>query len=147
MARGTASWCDAALRPRGRARVARTGRRRRIGRGHVAGGHAITWSTWAPVWGAMWQAGEWRAHGNSGPWLVFRGGNAISVYRPLIYRRKIVSFLPCGTMFPHGLTLQVTWTRGKRPISSRTATIVWTRVHAISKSSTCVKLDLSKAIG
>ena len=22
----------------------------------------------------------------SGPWLVFRGGNAIGVYRPLIYR-------------------------------------------------------------
>ena len=48
-------------------------------RGHVAGGHAITRSTWAPVWGATWQAGEWRAHGCSGPWLDFRGGNAISV--------------------------------------------------------------------
>ena len=76
MARGIASGCDAALRPRGTARVARTGRRRRIGRGHVAGGHAITRTTWAPVWGATWQAGEWRAHGNSGPWLVFRGGYA-----------------------------------------------------------------------
>ena len=30
VARGTASGCDAALRPRGRARVARTGRRRRF---------------------------------------------------------------------------------------------------------------------
>ena len=30
MARGTASGCDATLRPRGRARVARAGRKRRI---------------------------------------------------------------------------------------------------------------------
>ena len=55
MARGTASGRDAALRPRGKARVARTGRRRRIGRGHVVGDHAIMRSTWAPVWGATWQ--------------------------------------------------------------------------------------------
>ena len=35
-------------------------------RGHVAKRHATTRVTWAPVWGAMWQAGKWRAHGNSG---------------------------------------------------------------------------------
>ena len=140
MARGTASRCNAALSPRGGARVARTWRRRRIGRGHVAGGHAITRSTWAPVWGATWQAGEWRAHGNSGPWLVFRAGNAYAYNRSLIYRRSFFLFLPCGTMSHTILTLQVTWTRGERPISSRTATIAWTRIHAISKSSTCVKV-------
>ena len=50
-------------------------------------------------------------------------------------------------MFPHGLTLQATWTCGERRTSSRTATIAWTRVHAISKSSTRVKCYLSKAIG
>ena len=44
----------------------------------------------------------WRAHGYSGPWLVFRGGNAIGVYRPLIYRGEISFCLQCGTMFPHG---------------------------------------------
>ena len=47
-------------------------------------------------------AGEdvmWRAHGYSGPWLDFRGGNAISVNRPLIYRGEFIFFLPCGTMF------------------------------------------------
>ena len=38
----------------------------------------------------------------SGPWLVFRGGNAIGVYRPLIYRGRFCFFFPCGTMFPHG---------------------------------------------
>ena len=50
VARGTASGCDAALRPRGRARVARTERKRRALARHVAGGHMITRSTWAPVW-------------------------------------------------------------------------------------------------
>ena len=76
----------------------------------------------------------------SGPWLVFCGGNALGIYRPLIYRGEILFFLPCGTMSHTVLTLQVTWTHGERPISSRTATIAWTRVHAISKSSTCVKV-------
>ena len=119
VARGTASGCDAALRPRGRARVACTGRRRHIGRGHVAGGHVITLSPWAPVWGATWQAGEWRAHANSEPWLDFRGGNAISVYRPLIYRRAFLFFLPCGTMSHTILLLQDTWQRAGRWILSK----------------------------
>ena len=44
----------------------------------------------------------WRAHGYSGPWLDFRGGNALGVYRPLIYRGENVFYLPCRTMFPHG---------------------------------------------
>ena len=48
-----------------------------------------------------------------------------------VYTQYFPLFAPCGTMFPHGLTLQVTWTRGECPISSRTATIAWTRVHAI----------------
>ena len=147
MARGTASGCDAALRPRGRARVARTGRRRRIGRGHVAGGHAIMRSTWAPVWGATWQAGEWRAHGNSGPWLDFRGGNAISVYRPLIYRRAFLFFLPCGTMSHTILLLQDTWRRTRRSILSKwlrsrgpesTRSLITTRAK---KESKWIKID------
>ena len=40
----------------------------------------------------------------SGPWLVFRGGNAIGVYRPLIYRGECIFFLPCGTMSHTGLS-------------------------------------------
>ena len=44
-------------------------------------------------------------------------------------------------MFPHGLTLQVTWTRGERRISPRTATIAWTRVHAIIKSARAKKRE------
>ena len=43
-----------------------------------------------------------------------------------IYTHYFLLFSTCGTMFPHGLTLQVTWTRGERPISSRTAMIAWT---------------------
>ena len=42
----------------------------------------------------------------SGPWLVFRGGNAICIYRPLIYRRRICFFLPCGTMSHTILTIR-----------------------------------------
>ena len=136
VARGTASGCDAALRPRGRAREARTARRRR---GHVAGGHTITRSTWAPVWGTTWQAGKWRAHGNSGPWLYVWGGNAISVYRPLIYRHICSFFLPCGTMFPHGLTCAGRVAAYRTSDAIRTVTIAWTRVHAIIKSITCAK--------
>ena len=43
MARGTASGCDAALRPRGSARVAHAGRRRPRGRVHVGArvGHHV----------------------------------------------------------------------------------------------------------
>ena len=40
----------------------------------------------------------WRTHGYSGPWLLFRGGNALGVYHPLIYRGECILFLPCGTM-------------------------------------------------
>ena len=46
-------------------------------------------------------------------------------------------------MFPHSLTLQLTWTRGECRISPRTATIEWTRVHAIIKSARAKKGNLS----
>ena len=45
-------------------------------------------------------------------------------------------------MFPHGFTLQATWTRGERWISPRTATIAWTRVHAITDQNTFGKSRL-----
>ena len=41
------------------------------------------------------------------------------------------------------LPLQVTWTCGERQISPRTATIAWTRVHAISDFNTCLKYGVS----
>ena len=61
----TASGCDAALRPRGRARVAHAGRVwRALTRGRVPRGQA----TQTPVRGATWrEAGKWRAHGLVGP--------------------------------------------------------------------------------
>ena len=130
MARGTNSGCDAALRPRGSARVARaggaqgapSGREATRPRGRPCG---------APHVGSVIEGIE----------TINRG-----IHSP-IYTHHFPFFSPCGTMFPHGLTLQATWTCGERRISSRTATIAWTQVHVISKSSTCVKCYLSKAIG
>ena len=52
MARGTNSGCDATLRPRGSARVARAGGAQAR---QVAGGHA---ATWAPVLGATYRFGN-----------------------------------------------------------------------------------------
>ena len=78
----------------------------------------------------------------SGPWLVFRGGNAIGVYRPLIYRGKIIFCLPCGTMFPHGSYLAGDVAAWRASDRIRAAEIAWTRVHAIIKCSTCVLLTL-----
>ena len=37
-----------------------------------------------------------------------------------IYTRQSIFLSPCGTMFPHGLTLQATWTRAKRRIQAHT---------------------------
>ena len=47
VARGTNSGCDAELRPRGNAKVARAGGAQGAAKWH--GGHG---ATWAPVWGA-----------------------------------------------------------------------------------------------
>ena len=83
----------------------------------------------------------WRAHGYSGPWLVFWGSNAIGVYRPLIYRGENILLLPCGTMFPHGLTSArhvAAWRASDPAGSDRGASIVWTGVHAITRSNTCL---------
>ena len=51
-------------------------------------------------------------------------------------------------MFPHGLlTLQATWRlcgrqiKSERRRSNRRASIAWTRIHAIARSSTCLKID------
>ena len=88
-------------------------------------------ATWAPVWGATCRGAERHVR------IVNRG-----ILSP-IYAQLFPSFNPCGTMFPHVSVLQVTWTRGECPIFSRTATIAWTRVHAIIKCSTCVLLTLS----
>ena len=72
----------------------------------------------------------------SGPWLVFRGGNAIGVYRPLIYRGAFHFFLPCGTMSHTILTLQVTWRRDERRIELEAFNRV-DRSPRDHRSSTC----------
>ena len=60
-----------------------------------------------------------------------------------IYTDHLLFFSPCGTMFPHGLTcagrVATYWT----PDAIRTATITWTRVHAIVKFNTCANTNLS----
>ena len=74
----------------------------------------------------------WRAHGYSGPWLDFRGGNALGVYRPLIYRGENVFYLPCGSMFPHGSYLAGDLAARRASDFGSTAMIAWTRVHGIT---------------
>ena len=67
----------------------------------------------------------------SGTWLVFRGGNAIGVYRPLIYRGACIFFLPCGTMSHTTLKFAGDVAAYRAFDAPRTAEIAWTRVHAI----------------
>ena len=90
-------------------------------------------STWAPVWGATWrhEVRMWRAHGYSGPWLDFRGGNAIGVNRPHIYRGEAIFFLPCGTMSHTVLILAGDVAAWRASDRSRTAEII---VHLFIKS-------------
>ena len=123
VARGTNSGCVAALRPRGSARVARAGGaqdapsgREDMPRERPCG---------APRIGSVIDGKE----------TINRGINSP------IYTHHFPLFSSCGTMFPHGLTLQVTWTCGERRISPRTATIAWTRVHAIIKSARAKKKE------
>ena len=111
VARRTNSGCDVALRPHGSARVACVGGALGAPSGRVTRGRPCG----APRTGSVIEGIE----------IINRG-----IHSP-IYTQYFPLFAPCGTMFPHGLTLQVTWTRGERPISSRKATIAWTRVHAI----------------
>ena len=62
-------------------------------------------------WGAPRGERGWWVEGPrvSGPWLVFRGGNAIGVYRPLIYRGAAFFFFRVGLCPTRHLSLQVTW--------------------------------------
>ena len=65
MARGNASGCNAALRPRGRARAAHTGRAcgANVWPGATRTGHADA----CEGRHVAREAGEWRAHGLVGP--------------------------------------------------------------------------------
>ena len=62
----------------------------------------------------------------------------------LIYMHYFPLFLLCGTMFPHGLTCEGRVATYRTSDAIRTVTIAWTRVHAIVKSITCAKGDLSE---
>ena len=75
---GPPRMCDAALRPRGRARLARAGRRWRTRGGHVAGGLAVHADACEGRHVVDGGAGSWRAHGHSGTLVREGGGNAIS---------------------------------------------------------------------
>ena len=115
----------------------------------MAGGHADA-SRRRPcraprgMWGG---AGRWRAHGNSGTLVTVGDGNAMKTKGSSpIQPQQTQIFSPCGTMFPHGFTLQATWTRGQRRISPRTTTIAWTRVHAIINQARAFKTHVSEMI-
>ena len=110
MARGTTNGCDVPLTPRGRA----------------AEGPRGAWVT--------------RVHVS---YIVYNI-HIISLFIELANLSNPLPYLYASFPFifsvwdyvPHGfLTLQVTWTSGERPISSWTASIAWTRVHAISKTT------------
>ena len=122
MARGTNSGCDAALRPRGSARVARvggaqgapSGREATRPRGRPCG---------APRVGSVIEGIETINRGSHSP----------------IYTHHFPFFSLCGTMFPHALTCagRVAAQQASDPVGlDRKALIAWTRVHAIVRSST-----------
>ena len=90
-------------------RVARARHRWRTGRGHVAGGHACPRGSTRQMEGPR----------VSGPWFVDWGGNPNALPRPTFWSHFSSFFLPCGTMFPHGSNVQVTWRLHGRWIISR----------------------------
>ena len=55
-------------------------------------------------------------------WLDLKGDMTILTGEsvPLFNHKNLPIFLPCGTMFPHGFTLQATWTCGERRIQAQT---------------------------
>ena len=133
---------DVALRPRGRTRVAHAGR--------AYGADVWPGATRTPVRGATWRGGL--VSGTRGPWLVFWGGNALGVNRPLIYRGKILFFLPCGTMFPHGFFFRVGLCSHTGDVDARRASNLLTdgydRVDPSPRdhqSNTCANPGLSEA--
>ena len=96
--------------------------------GHVAGGHATTQvHVGARVGRHVSRSREETL------------GQLIGESSPLFNRVLPLYFFRVGLCSHTVLTLQATWTRGERRISSWTATIAWTRVHAISDSGTCRK--------
>ena len=129
MARGTNSGCNAALRPRGSARVARAG-----GAQGAPSGKEATWPRGrpcgAPRVGSVIEGIETINRGSHSP----------------IYTHHFPFFSPCGTMFLHNLTCagRVAAQQASDPVGpDRKASIAWTRVHAIVRSSTWGKSRLS----
>ena len=97
-------------------------------RGHVAGGHATTQvHVGARVGRHVSRSREETL------------GQLIGESSPLFNRVLPLYFFRVGLYSHTVLTLQATWMRDERRISSWTATIAWTRVHAISDSGTCRK--------
>ena len=70
--------------------------------------------------GAPRGKGGWRLEGPrvSGPRLGDWGGNTNALPHPTFYTDDFHFFLPCGTMFPHVSSVQVTWRQRKRRIQS-----------------------------
>ena len=139
MACGTASRCDAALRPRGRARVARARRTWRFTRGRRPRG--------CPG-GTPRGIGAFAYGGPTG--IVGHGKKLGAVtqmrYRAPIFKRDIPWFFLRVGLCSH--TSYLCRTRGSSMTvgSKCKASIAWIRVHAIINHSTCLKYRLSEAI-
>ena len=124
-------------------------RKRRTGRRRVAGGHAYPRVHADARVGrhvAQVGVGIWRAHGLVGP------GKKFGVVTQMRYRAPIFILTIYLYLFRVGLcsryVLPFAGDVDARLASDsiRTAEIAWTRVHAIIKSSTCTKYNLSDAI-
>ena len=79
-------------------------------------------STQMPGWRHM-ASGGWHVKGLwvSGPWLDSWGGNANALDRPTFYTHQLLSFSPCGTMFPLIFSLQYTRQNKARQMQSKTS--------------------------
>ena len=123
-------------------RVAHERRRRRTGRGHMAGGRACPGVHADARVGATWQerVDIWRAHGLVGPGKNF-GAITQMHYRAPIFILTILIYLFRVGLCPT-YVLPFAGDVGARRASDlvRTAEIAWTR---IIKSGTCAKYNLS----
>ena len=129
VARGTNSGCDAALRPCGSARVACAGGAQGAPSGREAR-RPLGRPCGAPRVGSVIEGIQTISRGSHSP----------------IYTHHFPFFSPCGTMFPHGLTCagRVAAQQASDPVGPhRKASIAWTRVHTVVRSSTWGKSRLS----
>ena len=141
--------CDAALRPRGRAvcgpRKAQEAHRARTRgrRPHVSMRVCVGARVGCHVAG---EVGRWRAHELVGPGLEFGAVTQMRYCAPPFNLNVICVFFSVGLCSHTASSFGGDVARRHALDAIRTARIAWTRVHAIIKSGTCAKDNLSDAI-